>query len=394
MATPNKSLARRVIPVGLVLAVCIWLAVARNTYWIPRHPRPQPKPELLPVETTAPAWDGSYPVLAITLEVPSSGHIKYAAAIVMRQPTVQHSAPANEFDVALDSGLFVLRQTDLFVPDAMPLVLTRIYRPWDYRDHAFGVGANHPYDICPTGTRNPYTYINLNLEDGRQIYFPRISKGMSYSDAVFRHRDTSSEFYGAEIAWNGDGWTLEFSDHRKFLFPEAYSAKNYAQGAPTEMQDGHGNRIQLKRDKARNLSELISPSGHTITFQYDGADRIKEARDDAGNIRTYLYDSSGHLESVSDQSHVLYRFEYARTLSRRGYDPYVMTVVMDGSWETLLKNTYNRYGEVSQQRLGDGRVWRYDYSHDSKNQIVETTVTFQDGHKRQLRFRDGSLAGP
>jgi excinuclease UvrABC nuclease subunit len=71
-----------------------------------------------------------------------------------------------------------------------------------------------------------------------------------------------------------------------------------------------------------------------------------------------------------------------------------MTVVMDGSWETLLKNTYNRYVEVSQQRLGDGRVWRYDYSHDSKNQIVETTVTFQDGHKRQLRFRDGSLAGP
>jgi hypothetical protein len=35
----------------------------------------------------------------------------------------------NEFQIDLHSGLFVLRQTDLFVPDLMPLVLTRTYRP-------------------------------------------------------------------------------------------------------------------------------------------------------------------------------------------------------------------------------------------------------------------------
>jgi hypothetical protein len=49
-------------------------------------------------------------------------------------------------------------------------------------------------------------------------------------------------------------------------------------------------------------------------------------------------------------------------------------------WLAVARNTY--------------WIWRYDYSHDLKNQIVETTVTFQDGHKRQLRFRDGILAGP
>jgi hypothetical protein len=120
--------------------------------------------------------------------------------------------PVNEFQVDLHSGLSVLRQTDLFVPDLMPLVLTRTYRPWFLFTRAFGMRANHPYDICPTGTRFPYTYEDLNLEDDRRIYSPRISKGTGYADAVFRHSETSSEFFGAQDAWNGNGWTLDFPD--------------------------------------------------------------------------------------------------------------------------------------------------------------------------------------
>jgi hypothetical protein len=118
---------------------------------------------------------------------------------------------------------------------------------------AFGVGANHPCDICPTGKRFPYTYQYLNLEDDRQIYFPRISKGTGYSDAVFRHSETSPEFYGAQDAWNGNGWTLEFLDGGRFLFPEAYHSRSYAQGAATDMSDNTGQHIHLNRDAVRNL---------------------------------------------------------------------------------------------------------------------------------------------
>ena len=49
--------------------------------------------------------------------------------------------------------------------------------------------------IWPTGSRFPYTYIDLNLEEGRQMHFRRVSKGSGYADAVFRHEETSSEFY-------------------------------------------------------------------------------------------------------------------------------------------------------------------------------------------------------
>lgn len=249
------------------------------------------------------------------------------------------------------------------------------------------MGMNHPYDICPTGTRFPYTYMDLNLEDGRQIHFRRISKGTGYADAVFRHEATSSEFYGAQIAWNGNGWTLIFRDGRHFRFPEAYYAKSYAQGAAIEMDDPNGARIQLKRDQRRNLEQLISPSGHTIRFKYDAADRVTEAASDAGEIRRYSYDSSGHLEAVADSTHVLYRYEYAPLLHYPGYDSYLLMTVFDGSGNALLRNNYTRGGQVSEQRIGNGATYRYSYLF-VKDEIVETIVNDSTG-ERKFFFQHG-----
>jgi hypothetical protein len=301
---------------------------------------------------------------------------------------LQHDSPVNEFAVDLHSGRFILRQTDLFVPDVMPLSLTRTYITWDYHSRAFGIGANHPYDICPTGTRFPYTYQNLNLEDGYQVYMPRISKGTGYADAVFRHDQTSSEFYGAQDAWNGNGWTLSLRDGSKVFFPEAYFAKNFAQGAATEMRDADGHRIRLKRDKLRNLEELRSPSGFTINFKYDG-DRIIEADDGALHIRKYSYDRAGHVETVSDGTHLLYRFEYEPLIREPGYDPWLLSRVLDGEWNVFLENKYYLY-RVSEQRLADGEVFRYEYKLNDR-EVLQTTVTLPSGKKRQFFFRNGML---
>jgi len=60
---------------------------------------------------------------------------------------------------------------------------------------------------------------------------------------VFRHSDTSSEFFGAQDAWNGNGWTLTFADGCKFLFPDSYHGRTFAQGAPTDMSDSAGHHI-------------------------------------------------------------------------------------------------------------------------------------------------------
>src|SRR6266849_4435673 len=340
------------------------------------------KPELLPINYTAPTWDGSYPCLVIHPINPGSVRPAFTSSISRAKPSVRHDSQVNEFEVDLHSGVFLLRQTDLFVPDAMPLSLTRTYRIWDNYSRAFGVGTNHPYDICPTGTRLPYTYMDLNLEDGRKIHFSRISKGTGYADAVFRHDETSSEFYDSHIAWNGDGWTLDFRDGSKFLFPEAYHATKYAQGAPIEMRDERGSSIRFKRDRVRNLEKLISPSGHTITFKYDGAGRIIETGDDVGHIRRYFYNSAGNLETVSDGAHILNRFEYDSRVGPPGYGPYFMTSIKDGNGTELLRNWYGHGGRVSKQRLAGGQVYRYDYLLNKQFEIVETVVTLPSGQTK------------
>jgi YD repeat-containing protein len=353
--------------------------------------KPAPHPlriELLPITDSFPPWDGSYPSVVISLNS-ASGRVRFKTSISLTKPTVRHDAPVNQFEVALDSGMFKLRQTDIFVADVMPLSLTRTYCVWVNDTQAFGMGGNHPYDIWPSRTRFPYTYMNLNLEDSRQIYLPRISKGTRYEDAVFRNGNAGSEFYDARISWNGNGWTMNFRDGSQFLFPESYHAKNSAQGAPIEMRDGHDNRIQLKRDNVRNLQQLISPSGRTITFKYDDASRIVEAQDDAGTIRRYTYNPSGHLETVADGAHTLYRFEYEPLLHERGYDPYLMTAVLDGNGRVLLKNVYRDGSRVSEQRLANGDVYRYNYLFDKKHIVIQTTVMLPSGETKRFSFYNG-----
>jgi YD repeat-containing protein len=366
----------------------VLLLVAASAFLFLWKPSPRPvKVELLPFTDSPPAWDGSYPY-AMFSPIAGSSPLKFETSISLVKPTVRHDLPVNDFLVDLHTGRFVLRQTDLFVADVMPLSLTRTYIAWDYHSRAFGVGGNHPYDICPTGTRLPYTYMDLNLEDFYQVHMPRISKGTGYADAVFRHDQTSSEFYGAQIAWNGNGWTLSFRDGRKFYFPEAYYSKNYAQGAATEM-DAEGSRILLKRSKVRNLEELISPSGHRMTFKYDLADRIVEADDSAGNIRKYSYDQGGHLDTVSDGTHVLYRFEYQRLMNEAGDDPWLLTAILDGDWNILLKNKY-LWGRVSEQKLANGEVYRYEYRLNGR-EVLQTTVRLPSGGTKLFSFRDGIL---
>lgn len=346
------------------------------------------KVELLPFTDSPPAWDGSQPWLVIS-PIADGGRIRFKTSISMVKPTVKHDAPVNEFVVNLRNGNFKVLQTDLFVSDVMPLSLTRTYYAWDPESHAFGVGTNHPYDICPTGTRFPYTYQVLNLEDGNRLYMPRVSKGTGYADAVFRYDLASSEFYGAITAWNGNGWTMTLRDGWKIYFPEAYNAKNFAQGAATEIVDAKGDRIRLIRNKARNLEKLISPSGRTISFQYDSSDRIVEAQDDAGHVRSYSYDRGGHVETVSDGSRVLYRFEYQRLMPGAANDPWLVTAVLDADWHVLLENKYF-WGRVSEQKLADGEVYHYEYELDGAN-VRQTTVTLPSGEKKIFEFQDGRL---
>jgi YD repeat-containing protein len=289
----------------------------------------------------------------------------------------------DRFEVDLRYGAFVLRQSDLFVNDVFDVPLTRSYSSRDWidvdRPHSFGRNTNHPYDIEPLGSRRPYTYMELVLEDGDTLHFRRISSGEGFEDAVYMHTETSTRFYKAIISWNGDGWTLRLADGGEMRFPEAYNSKTVAQGAADRVVDSTGHELRLVRDQQRNLREIVTPHRRRIHFTYDDQDRIIRAEDDRGNSVRYDYNSDGMLASVISSSGTTRRYEY---------DGALMTSILDEHGSTLLINTYSS-GNLIAQQYANGDVYRYSYHFDPNATCMKgVVVTLPDHTQRTIYLAD------
>lgn len=188
-------------------------------------------PEAAGAVISAPQLDGTFPCVFATV-IPSGVSSQFGRCAM----PVLHQGEVDRFESDVRDGTFVLRETDLRINDVFDVPLTRSYRSREWTPpgavQAFGKNSSHPYDIAPVGTRNPYTWQMLVLEDGDFLYFDRISKGSGYADALYMHTETSTRFYKATQQWNGHGWTMRLADGSEILFPESYFAKNLAQGAP------------------------------------------------------------------------------------------------------------------------------------------------------------------
>jgi hypothetical protein len=322
----------------------------------------------------APRFDGDFP--CVFAQVGTSGVVPQVGSCAM--PTA-HGEPVDRFEADLRYGNFILRETDLFLDDVFKVPLTRTYvsNEWAHPNpvHAFGRNSNHPYDIAPIGTRNPYTYQMIVLEDGDFLYFDRISKGTGYADSVFQHTETSTRFYKAIQSWNGKGWTTRLSDGSEIRFPESYNAKNLAQGAPTEMIDADGNHLLLRRDPQRNLQEIVTPHEHWIRFSYDDSFRIKRAEDDAGHWAQYEYNADGMLKSAILSSGRERHYEY---------DGVLMTLIKDENQHVLLHNWF-RQRFLQRQQFGNGAVYSYSYDWAPDEYYPKkVTITLPDQTRREL----------
>jgi YD repeat-containing protein len=343
--------------------------------YVDTHTQATGVPEYILANVPPPHWDGDFPCVYALV---SSASVPQIGSCSPPVPMSQESrTPVDRFEADLRTGKFVMRQTDLSISEAgFEIPLTRTYTTGDWvppnKSHAFGLNANHPYDIAPLGTRNPYTEQFIVLEDGDFLYFPRVSKGTGYADAVFRHSETGTTFYKAIQRWDGTGWLTELQDGSTIRFPESYSAKNLAQGAPTEMTDSAGNKIQLIRDPNRNLQEIRAPDGASIRLAYDDHDRIVRAEDDHGHWAKYTYDSSGFLTRVVNSGgDARYYF----------YEGGLLTWVRDEQKRLLVHNSYDR-GWLIRQHFGSGYTIQYGYDL-SPNQFYAKRVV--------LRLPDGSV---
>ena len=132
------------------------------------------------------------------------------------------NGPGNDCCDPVDTGtgLFVQTNTDLILPDTLPIRLQRTYRPEDNVSRAFGIGSRHPFDMRMSSEQN-YQECDLSTPEGGRIHYVRISPGTGFTDAVYEHTATPSVFYKSRISYNTGARWVGFAIQRwhSLFFP-------------------------------------------------------------------------------------------------------------------------------------------------------------------------------
>jgi len=285
--------------------------------------------------------------------------------------------PAEDGDpVDLSTGLFVFSKTDLFLPDVMPVALTRTYRPEDDEVRPFGIGTTHPYEIYMTWV-TPFEEADLILPGGGRVRYSRIS-GAEFT-AVFEHAITPSMFYKSQFRFDSQTGlvrlTLKDGTEYQFDFHAILQT----------IQDRNGNRITLVRTDADgfpepggNIRQIRSPNGRWIELSYDTNNRIIQAMDNIGRVIRYTYDANGRLFKVTNPNGGI--AEYSYDASHR------MLTLKDARGIVFLTNAYDAKGRVIKQTQADGGAYQFAYTVDDSDNITQTLVIDPRGNIRRVTF--------
>jgi YD repeat-containing protein len=291
---------------------------------------------------------------------------------------------ANDGDpVDLATGLMVLNNTDIVLPDTLPISISRTYRPQDSGSRSFGLGCSLAYDIYLVGDRTNYSYAELILPDGGRIRYNRTSPGTALTDAVMEHTATPSAFYKSSLSYNStyQGWDLQFQDGTLWRL-EAF----YPWVALKEIKDRYGNKLVISRQGLSTHIDRISTSnGRWVELSYDGtSNRITQVRDNLGRTVDYTYDGSSRLWKVTD---------VGGGITEYGYDSsHRMTTIKDAKGITYLTNQYDSNGRVTLQTMADSTTYQLAYTLDGSGKVTQTDVTDQRGNVRRVVFNADGYA--
>src|SRR5215813_8627848 len=121
--------------------------------------------------------------------------------------------PEDGDPVDLATGLFVLEKTDLFLPDVLPIALTRTHRHgFELQGvRPFGIGSSHPYELF-LFMDVQFQEADLILPPGGRVHYARTSPGTGSTNAVFEHAATPSVFFKSHIKKLANSWQLTLKD--------------------------------------------------------------------------------------------------------------------------------------------------------------------------------------
>ena len=121
----------------------------------------------------------------------------------LRRPTDHPPTDAEPIDVS--TGLYLMQKTDLYLPDVIPIAVTRTYNAGDGLSRAFGFGMMNPYAIFVWSAQQ-WQQADLVLPDGSLVHYVRTSPGTGCGRMPSSVRQPRRRgFYKSTIVWNGNG---------------------------------------------------------------------------------------------------------------------------------------------------------------------------------------------
>jgi RHS repeat-associated protein len=290
--------------------------------------------------------------------------------------------------VDLGTGIFTMEKVDLVLPDVIPIVIRRQYRPGNVNPKLFGDYMSHAYMQYLVGDQTTYSYAQLVLPDGAKVRYNRISPGTDKPGAIMEHTATPTVYYKSRLTWNTprNGWDITFRNGTVHQFTASGEIGPYLMG----IRDRAGNQLTISRNYPGSnvpITRITSPNGRWVDFTYTTINTvlvISQIRDNLGRTVSYAYQpSSTLLKTVTDAAGGVTEYTWASNRIATIKDP--RTIV----W---LTNEYDAQGRVTKQTQADNTFHQFAYTVDGQGKVTQTDVTDPKGNVRRVTFNANGYA--
>ena len=289
--------------------------------------------------------------------------------------------PLHKGYISLGTGIYVREDEDLIVRGTPAVFLRRTYRSGFQIKREFGIGATHNGALLLEGDPERFQWVQMGSPDGAHVRFERISPGTSYSNALFEHRSSPSEWQGALLGWTGTGWAVRRQDGAVRFFQGCGHGDAPVCWILWE-RDADGHRIDYRRDTTGRLLRIEASPDRWIAFEYDEKDRITRAYASDGPEVRYEYDEGGRLSHSrgTDGKEIYYRYTERNELAD-----------IDTA-SHRIENTYDPSGRVIKQLNrypDDDEPYTFDFAYKLANDhVVEAETKRSDGTWKRLAYRN------
>ena len=215
--------------------------------------------------------------------------------------------PLHKGTIDLATGLYIRINEDLVVQGSPVLALQRTYVSGHRASYEFGIGASHSGEDYLIGDSQTFQWAALILARGTRIDFKRVTPGATQVNARFAHKETATEWSGAELSWTRTNWTLKKRDGSVLVFRACGKGSLCSIIQSTDPQ---GRTIHYRRNAAGRLQKMEAAKGRWIALHYDSQGRIERAFDSLKRDVRYKYDARGRLERATGSDGSIRRYGY------------------------------------------------------------------------------------